>query len=121
MAFPGKFDISYYRGDTYEFKIYPKDTSGASYSLSSFTSSDFTISTERGPAGVSDRKFGYTEISQDGTYILCVITPETGQELSFGNNYVYDIEVSKPGTPYDTVITLVSGNITMTEQVSGAV
>lgn len=121
MAFPGKFDIAYYQGDTYEFRVYPKDSSGATYSLLGFTTALFTISTERGPAGVQDRKFGIATISTDGSYLTCVIPPSVGNQLIYGSNYVYDVEVTKPGAPYPLTITIVTGNITMTEQVSGAV
>lgn len=121
MAFPGKFDISYYRGDTYEFRIYPKNTAGESYNLSSFTTATFTISTARGNPGIADKRIAYADISDDGTYITCAIRPTDGAALTGGSKYVYDVEVSKTGTPYDTTITLVTGNIFMTEQVTGAV
>ena len=42
MAFPGTYNISYYKGDTLEFKIYPKDSSGASFSLDNYIAT-FTI------------------------------------------------------------------------------
>jgi len=124
MAFPGTFNISYYRGDTYEFKIYPKDSNGAPFPLVGYDPSDgvkFTISTSRGQIGIEDQIEAYSAISPDLTHIVCAIRPENGNQLSLTSSYVYDIEISKPGTPYDTVITLLTGDITITEQVTGAV
>ncbi len=34
MAFPGTYNINYYKGDTYQFRIYPKDTAGYPFDLS---------------------------------------------------------------------------------------
>jgi hypothetical protein len=123
MAFPGTYNINYYRGDTFEFRIYPKDSSGSAYDLSGYNKTSgaiFTISTARGAAGIADQKEAFARISDDGTYILCAITPDNGADLAFGNSYVYDVQISKSGANYDSVITVLTGNITMTEQVTGA-
>ena len=50
MAFPGTYNFSYYKGDTYQFLVFPKDSSGNTFDLSSFTASKFTIATKRGVA-----------------------------------------------------------------------
>ena len=124
MAFPGTFNISYYRGDTYEFKIYPKDASGAPFPLTGYDlveGAKFTISTERGADGLPDQIEAFAIISEDRSHIDCAILPENGIAMTAGNIYVYDIEISKSGTPYDLVTTLLTGTITVTNQVTGAV
>lgn len=118
MAFPGTYNFSYYRGDTLEFRVYPKDSSGSTFDLTDYEGSElFTISTARGTAGLEDQLTGYAEISNDGTYMLCVITPEVGELLSAGTQYVYDVEISKTAAPYNVVYTLLTGTITVTDQV----
>jgi hypothetical protein len=123
MAFPGNFDINYYRGDTYEFKIYPKDASGAVFSLTGYDLAEgakFTISTQRGLDGLEDQIEAYAVISADRTHISCAILPANGTAM-VATNYVYDIEISKTGTPYNLVTTLLTGTISVTNQVTGAV
>ena len=68
MAFPGTYNISYYKGDTYEFRVYPKDSSGAVFDLTDYAVK-FTISTSRGATGIPDQLEGVAEISADKTYI----------------------------------------------------
>jgi hypothetical protein len=117
MAFPGKYDFSYYKGDTLEFKVYPKTTTGLPFSLEGYAV-DFNIATSRG-IGSDQQVNAYSSISPDGTYITCAITPADGNDLSAGIVYVYDIEIRNvTATPYPLVYTLITGNITVTEQVT---
>jgi hypothetical protein len=123
MAFPAVFNILYYRGDTYEFRIYPKDSSGNQFPLVGYdpiSGVKFTMSTERGADGIGDQIEGYSKISSDGTYIDCAILPLNGIAMDFSLNYVYDVQVFKSGTPYDVVTTLLTGTISVTEQITGA-
>lgn len=76
----------------------------------------FTISTARGEEGLEDQISAYAEIVED--HVLCVIRPQDGDQLGSGTRYVYDIEISKGGSPYDIVYTLLTGTITVTDQVS---
>ena len=118
MAFPGTYNINYYKGDTLEFRIYPKDSSGATFDLTDYSDSAvFTISTARGDDGLADQITAYTSVSVDGTNVLCVIRPEDGEQLSAGTQYVYDVAVSKTGDDYDIAYTLLTGTITITDQV----
>jgi len=124
MAFPGTYNISYYKGDTLEFRMYPKDSSGAAFDLTDYAdeygaSPLFTISTARGSDGVDDQIDAYAEVV-DNAYILCVIRPEDGAQLEAGTQYVYDVEISKTGGSYDTVYTLLTGTISVTDQITGA-
>jgi len=123
MAFPAVFNISYYRGDTYEFRIYPKDASGNQFPLVGYdpiAGVKFTLSTERGADGISEQLQGYARISTDGTYVDCAILPLNGIAMDSSLNYVYDVQVFKAGTPYDVVTTLLTGTISVTEQITGA-
>jgi len=120
MAFPGTYNFNYYKGDTFEFRVYPKDSAGGTFPLSDYTgteaSAKFTIATSRG--ATSGLIEGYTLISNDKTHILCVVTPANGAAMTAGTTYVYDVEISKTSTPYDFVYTLLTGNITVSEQVT---
>jgi hypothetical protein len=128
MAFPAVFNISYYRGDTYEVRIYPKDSSGNPFPLEGYDLANgarLTMSTERGESGIGDQLEGYARISTDRTYIDCAILPENGLAMDFSLNYVYDVQIFKAAVegvdPYSTVITLLTGNITVTDDITGAV
>lgn len=120
MAFPANLNISYYKGDTYEFRVYPKDSSGAPYDLSSFSDENikFTISEALGAAGLATQQNAFAEKATDGSYILCAITPEIGNELDAGTTYFYDVEIASEASPYDRIFTLLSGQISVTDQVT---
>jgi len=125
MAFPGTYNISYYRGDTLEFRVYPKDSSGAIFDLEEYISEGispaFTISESRGSEGVPSQISAYAEISADNSYILCAIRPEDSLQLFSGITYVYDIQISKDAEPYPIVHTVLTGTIVVTEEVTGAI
>jgi len=125
MAFPGIFNINYYKGDTYEFKIYPKDANGAAFPLTGYDLSEgstFTISTERGLDGFAESLEGFSRISADRTHITCAITPNNGSQLDSAQSYVYDVEIKKAAVPnvdfYPTVLTLLTGTIVVTDEVT---
>lgn len=120
MAFPGTYNINYYKGDTLEFRIYPKDSNGDAFPLSQYVSPNgttkFTIATSRGSTtGLIE---GYAQISNDQTYILCAITPANGALMTAGTEYVYDVEIARTDAAYDYVYTLLTGTISVTEQVT---
>jgi len=143
MAFPAIFDFNYYKGDTFEFRIYPKKNDGTVFDLSTFyiptnyantpddvtdssapyDSAQFTIATVRGSAGVPIKCFA--RVYDDNTYVQCAIRPADGNQLVAGTEYVYDVEVKKPAGSagsgeYEIVQTLLTGKITITDQVTGA-
>lgn len=143
MAFPATYDFNYYKGDTFEFRIYPKKNDGTVFDLSEFyvptnfanipddvtdtvapyDSAQFTISTVRGSAGTPIRCFA--RISDDNTFVQCAIRPTDSVTLVAGTEYVYDVEVRKPAGAtgsgqYEIVQTLLTGKITITDQVTGA-
>ena len=124
MSFPGTFNISYYKGDTYEFRVYPKDSTGAAFDLTNYADEDisFTISDKRGSAGVATQVECFAEKSSDGSHILCAIRPTDAADLTAGTQYVYDVEINTTQiSSYDLVYTLLTGNISITDQVTGAV
>lgn len=117
MAFPGTYNFTYYKGDTLEFKIYPKTTGGTPFALNDYTVS-FNIATQRGLDSASQVN-AYSAISSDNTHVVCVITPSDGNQLTANTPYVYDVEIRYPDAPeYPKVYTLLTGDITVTEQVT---
>lgn len=127
MAFPGTYNFSYYKGDTFEFRIYPKTSSGAVFSMSSYDKSSgakFVIAPERGSAGFAAQVPCTAKISDDGTYVTCTIQPSQGSTLNPLIIYEYDIEISRvdntSGTPVTYTYTLITGSITVRDQIAGA-
>jgi hypothetical protein len=146
MAFPATYDFNYYKGDTFEFRIYPKKNDGTVFDLSAFynqtdyastpdgvtdtvapfDSAQFTIANVRGSAATQVIKC-FARVSDDNTFVQCAIRPgaNEGDSLIAGTEYVYDVEVQKPaGLPgsgqYKIVQTLLTGTIRITDQVTGA-
>jgi hypothetical protein len=144
MTFPATYDFNYYKGDTFEFRIYPKKNDGTVFDLTAFKvptnyastpddvtdltapydSAQFTIANVRGDAATEIRK-GFARVSDDNTYVQCAIRPTEGNQLIAGTEYVYDVEVRKPSGAsgsgqYEIIQTLLTGKITITDQVTGA-
>ena len=117
MAFPGTYNISYYKGDTLEFRVYPKLADGEAYDLTDYTVK-FSFSTARGSAGAESYHEAYAIISGDKTYVQCAIRPADAAYLTAGTAYVYDVEIAKSATPYSMVNTILTGNISVSDQVS---
>jgi hypothetical protein len=152
MAFPATYDFNYYKGDTFEFRIYPKKNDGTVFNLGQYVaptnfanepdyvndssapydSAQFTIASARGATQLINGVVTpvtpikcFARISDDNTYVLCAIRPTDAAGLNAGTEYVYDVEVKKPaGLPgsgqYELVQTLLTGSITVTDQVTGA-
>jgi uncharacterized repeat protein (TIGR02543 family) len=119
MAFPGELNINYYKGDTHEFKVYPQKTDGSIFYLNDYGNSTFTIAEVRGLAGVTGQINASATISTDNTHIVCAITPENGKIMDPEKTYVYDIQVYAQGpSTYDKVFTLLTGNISVTDDVT---
>jgi hypothetical protein len=126
MAFPSTYNFNYYKGDTFEFKIYPKNSNGTAFDLTSYALSavppgdgaKFTIATARGSAGVTGKVVAQATISLSDNSITCTITPAISTSLLATSSYVYDVEISKGSGA--TVHTLLTGSISVTDQVTGA-
>jgi hypothetical protein len=114
MAFPSTYDFNYYRGDTAQFVVRPKNANdGSSFELTDYEA-DFTIANQRGS--------GATQYSAEATVnevtdiVTCTITPTVGRTLAAGT-YVYDIQIDNGLEIY----TLLTGSITVTDDITGAV
>jgi uncharacterized repeat protein (TIGR02543 family) len=119
MAFPGELNINYYKGDTHEFKIYPQKTDNSIFYLNDYSNATFKIAEVRGTAGVANQITGSAIISTDGTHITCAITPENGEDMDSSTTYVYDVQIYAQGAgTYDKILTLLTGSISVTDDVS---
>jgi hypothetical protein len=113
MAFPVTFDISYYRGDSYNLLLNPKNTNGEPFDLEEYTGL-FTIATRRGDSSAVVA-YGDVVLSEEFSTIDCKINPSVGSTLSAGP-YVYDIEIYNASA--STNYTLLTGSISVTQDVS---
>jgi hypothetical protein len=116
MSFPGTYNIRYYKGDTLEFRVFPKAANGEAFPLNEFSSIKFSIAESRGASTIIP---GYAAVSEDGKSIVCAITPAISASLLMNKSpYVYDVEIGKDATPDDCVYTLLTGTISLTDQVT---
>lgn len=113
MAFPGTYNFNYYRGDTFSFIIRPKDGSGNDFVLSGFDA-EMTIADQRGPSGT--QYAGEALVNTVDNIITCTIGPTVGRDLTTATTWVYDVQITD-GT---SVYTLLNGNITVTDDITGA-
>ncbi len=133
MAFPGTYNINYYKGDTYQFRIYPKDTAGNPFDLSDYRydhdsnplteqwdTATFAFAEVRGGDSATGYHKCLAKISDNAQYITCTIRPEDAAYLNPAKTYVYDVQVTKPGSEYPMVLTLMTGTITVTDQVTSS-
>ena len=117
MAFPGTYNFSYYRGDTYEFIIRPKNANGTTFSLDAYAgNADFTIANRRGSTGTQVNATATVNTTTD--IVTCTITGAQGRELVAGTTYVYDVQIDNGA---GVIFTLLTGSITVTDDVTGAV
>ena len=117
MAFPGTYNFSYYRGDTYQFIVRPKNSNGSIFLLDDYEgSADFTIANTRGSSG--SQVSGTAVVDTNNHIITCTITPTVGRQLVAGTTYVYDVQISNGA---DIIFTLLNGSITITDDITGAV
>ena len=115
MAFPGTYNINYYKGDTFQFKIYPKNADGSAFNLAPYVvapeqetydedtnpntpeidydSVRFVFAPSRGSTDIHQC---LAWISSNKQYIGCAIRGgATGdsQYLTPGTEYVYDVQI----------------------------
>ena len=117
MAFPGELNINYYKGDTYEFNITPKKNDGTAFDLTGY-SVKFNIATTRDPA--SNTIEGRAVIDSNTNSIQCAILPGNGDLMTSGTSYVYDVEIKNTSGSYSKVYTILTGTITVTNDITGA-
>jgi hypothetical protein len=113
MAFPGTYNFSYYRGDTNEFVVRPKNsTDGSSFNLTGYTA-EFVVATARGSSGI---QYPMTAVVNDVSDIVtCTIEPADGRDLTPGS-FVYDVQITNGIEIY----TILTGTISVTDDISGA-
>jgi hypothetical protein len=114
MAFPGTYNFNYYRGDTAQFVVRPKTANGSAFDLTGY-SADFFIANTRGPNPTQSYE-AQAVVSGVADTVTCTILPGAGENL-VGGTYVYDVQIDFGAT---IVYTLLTGSITVTEDVTGA-
>lgn len=113
MAFPATYNFDYYRGDTFQFVARPKNANdGLSFDLTDYNAS-FTIADIRGSLG--NQTDAEATVNESTDIVTCTITPSVGRTLSAGN-YVYDVQIDNGIQIY----TLLTGTITVTDDITGA-
>ena len=116
MAFPGTYNFNYYRGDTSQMVIRPKTSTGSAFDLTDYTA-EYTIATSRN-AGAT--QYSMTAVTNDVSNIVtCTIQPDDGRNLVAGT-YVYDVQITNATTNPDTIYTILTGTITVTNDITGA-
>lgn len=119
MSFPATYNFNYYRGDTNEFVVRPKNSDGSAFSLTGYSSVYF-IATARGAAAGVVQRQGQAVVNTATNIITCTILPNLGVLLTPAT-YVYDVQIEKTVSGVLSRFTLLTGTVTVTEQVSGAV
>ena len=114
MAFPGTYNFSYYRGDTNQFVIRPKNANGTSFDLTGYTA-QFKIANRRGSTGTQYE--GQVAVDTSNVLVTCTILPGVGRSLASGT-FVYDVQIT---TGAANIITILTGSITVTDDITGAV
>jgi hypothetical protein len=115
MAFPAIYNFNYYNGDSYSFVVNPKQANGSPFDLNGFEDSGlFVISTARGASPVAT---GSVDINTAESQVTCYLSASAGASLT-GNSYVYDIQISNSSASPELVYTLLTGNISVTQDVA---
>jgi hypothetical protein len=114
MAFPGTYNFSYYRGDTNQFVVRPKNANGSAFDLTGYTA-QFIIANRRGSTGTQYEAQAVVDTVND--LVTCTILPGVGRSLSAGT-FVYDIQIT---TGAANILTILTGSITITDDITGAV
>jgi hypothetical protein len=116
MAFPGTYNFNYYRGDTFEFIVRPKDTNGDAFALDGYTG-EFTIASGRGSDPEIIQYFSTAVVNAVDNIVTCTINSGVGRNLGPEVSWVYDVQITNEISTY----TLLTGNITSTDDITGAV
>jgi hypothetical protein len=119
MAFPGTYNFNYYKGDTLEFIIRPKDANGEAFQLETFANAAMVIADGRGAGSGITRIDAFAEINNQNDIVTCRITPSVGRDLDKDKAWEYDVQISN--TAGTIVYTLLTGRITIQDDITGAV
>jgi hypothetical protein len=115
MAFPGTYNFSYYRGDTFSFIIRPRDAVGDPFPLEGFDAA-FTIADARGASPVESYE-AEAVVNTVDNIVTCTISAGVGRNLTTNKTWVYDVEINDEVS----VFTLLNGEITVQDDITGAV
>lgn len=114
MSFPATYNISYYKGDLYQFVIRPKTSAGDPFPISDTThDAYFRVSTSRG--GNSGDTFSLTAEIVDGN-VVATINPSDSLGID-AVSYFYDVSVQKK-TDAEEIYTLLTGSISVTKDIT---
>jgi len=116
MAFPGNHDFSYYRGDTYEFDVVLKNQDGTDFDISLYETVAFTIGTQRGSSGTKTTALATKVLPST---VRCTITSTVGRGLASGP-YFYDVQITDTTPDPDTIYTVLTGIMTVVDDITGA-
>jgi hypothetical protein len=114
MAFPGTFNFNYYRGDTFQFIVRPKDAVGDQFDLTGYTAV-LTVANQRGTGAT--QYTGSAVVNSVDDIVTCTISSSVGRNLVPTTSWVYDVQITD-GTNIYTVLT---GTISSTDDITGAV
>lgn len=116
MALPVYRNFTYYRGNTYTERLYPKNADGTPMALKDEDDVDFLayfyIDTDRDGNATTAGTISLDSAASTVTY---TITPAVGLTLIAGATYIYEITIKNQAT--GETYTLVTGNITVSGNV----
>jgi len=105
MAFPGTYNFNYYAGDTFEFFVYPKNSTGG-------------VGDSRGASASVIDSLDINSASAtiiNGDHVSCMILPDGGRQL-INPSYLYDVQIENSTT--GKIFTLLTGTISVTQDVA---
>ena len=118
MAFPGTYNFNYYAGDTFEFFVYPKNSTGGVFDdLSDYTPL-FVVAESRGASASVIDSLDINSASAtiiDGDRVSCTILPDGGRQL-INPIYLYDVQIEN--NINGKIFTLLTGTISVTQDVA---
>ena len=113
--FPATYNIGYYRGDSYEFVVNPKNADQSVFNLTDY-SALFTIARSTGSQS-SFTASAVPIINVNAGTITCRISPEVGSYFS-APQYLYDLEIRNSTTASNVLVyTLLRGAINVTQDI----
>jgi hypothetical protein len=123
MAFPGTYNFNYYAGDTFEFFVYPKNSTGGVFDDLSDYSALFVVGEFRGASASVIDSLDTTSASATivgGDHVSCTILPDGGRQL-VNPSYLYDVQIENTDVTspsYGKIFTLLNGTISVTQDVA---
>ena len=123
MAFPGTYNFNYYAGDTFEFFVYPKNSTGETFTDLEDYSALFVVGDSRGASASVIDSLDITSASATivgGDRVSCTILPNGGRQL-INPSYLYDVQIENTNalsTSYGKIFTLLTGTISVTQDVA---